>query len=89
MNGKDENYLESGKKEWAKRAWISVSLEQTCVWFTVMKETKECDTVPQESKKLDHGFPTFYGNWPHPLLWAGSWGARGKITCGITAQIFV
>jgi len=22
----------------------------------------------------------FHGKWPHPLLWAGSWAACGKIT---------
>ena len=52
MNGKCENYPANGKKEWAKRAWISESLEQTCVWFIAMKEIKKCDTVPQESKKV-------------------------------------
>jgi hypothetical protein len=28
---------------------------------------------------LHHGSPTFYGKGPHPLLWAGSRAARGKI----------
>jgi hypothetical protein len=28
------------------------------------------------------GLQTFYGKGPHPLLWAGSLAARGKITIG-------
>ena len=29
------------------------------------------------------GLQPFYGTGPNPLLWAGSWAARGKITVSV------
>jgi hypothetical protein len=33
------------------------------------------------------GVQPFYGTGPHPLLWVGSWVARGKITSGMREQL--
>jgi hypothetical protein len=59
MNGKDENHLENGDKEWAKTARISVSLDQTCVIHCYGGNQKmwRCATGMQET--IHMGFQHF------------------------------
>jgi len=52
-------------------------------WICVFPSLSETDAYPVLTRLEIHlimGFQPFYGQGPHPILWAGSRAARGKIT---------